>query len=72
MREVNARGGVLGRQVKIYRADDRGDKANAAATARRVVARGIHFVVGPYIVGRARGAADLPHKRSPAGLEYLT
>ena len=48
VREVNARGGVLGRQVKIYRADDRGDKANAAATARRVVARGIHFVVGPY------------------------
>jgi branched-chain amino acid transport system substrate-binding protein len=62
VREVNARGGVLGRQVTIYRADDRGDQAGAVALAQRIVARGIHFVVGPY--NSSVGLVTLPIYRT--------
>jgi ABC-type branched-subunit amino acid transport system substrate-binding protein len=47
--ELNARGGLWdGRKVVVAAIDDRGDAANAAAVARRVVARGIRFLIGPY------------------------
>ena len=47
--QLNARGGLWdGRKVTIYAADDRGDAATAKAVARRVIARGIRFVIGPY------------------------
>jgi ABC-type branched-subunit amino acid transport system substrate-binding protein len=46
--QANARGGVLGRRVEIYRADDRGEASAAAPVARRVIARGIRAVIGPY------------------------
>jgi len=48
VRQVNAHGGVLGRPVQIVKADDRGSAARAKAVARRVVAQGIGFVIGPY------------------------
>ena len=48
VRQVNPHGGVLGRRVTIHRADDKGDRANAKAVARRVIAAGIRFVIGPY------------------------
>jgi ABC-type branched-subunit amino acid transport system substrate-binding protein len=32
----------------MFAADDRGDSANAKAVARRVIAKGINFVIGPY------------------------
>src|SRR5436190_5204711 len=47
--QLNARGGLWdGRKVAIYPADDKGDSANARSVARRVIAHGIHFVIGPY------------------------
>lgn len=59
VRQLNAHGGLWdGRKVALYAADDRGDAAKATAVARRVVARGIHFLVGPY--NSSVGIANLP------------
>jgi branched-chain amino acid transport system substrate-binding protein len=47
--QLNARGGLWdGRKVAIYAADDKADAAKAKAVARRVIARRIRFVIGPY------------------------
>jgi branched-chain amino acid transport system substrate-binding protein len=48
VRQVNARGGLLGRRVVLVRGDDRGDASRAAATARKVIARRPVAVIGPY------------------------
>src|SRR5262249_36821056 len=49
VRQLNAHGGLWdGRKVTVFPADDRGDSAKAKAVARRVIARGIHFLIGPY------------------------
>jgi branched-chain amino acid transport system substrate-binding protein len=48
VRQVNARGGVLGRPVLIVRADDEGSAARARAVAGAVIGQGIGFVIGPY------------------------
>jgi len=48
VRQVNARGGVLDRTVRIVKADDRGSAARGRPVARAVIARGIGFVIGPY------------------------
>jgi branched-chain amino acid transport system substrate-binding protein len=37
-----------GRKVTVFAADDRGDAAKAKALARRVIAKRIHFLIGPY------------------------
>lgn len=58
VRQVNARGGVLGRPVRIHRADDRGDAARAIPVARAVIRRGIPFVIGPY--NSSVGILNLP------------
>lgn len=62
--QLNARGGLWdGRKVEIYRADDKGDEANARSVAHRVIAKGIHFVIGPY--NSSVGIANLPvYRRS--------
>jgi ABC-type branched-subunit amino acid transport system substrate-binding protein len=47
--QLNARGGLWnGRKVALVAADDKGDASHAKAVARRVIAKGIHFVIGPY------------------------
>jgi branched-chain amino acid transport system substrate-binding protein len=47
--QLNARGGLWdGRRVAIFAADDKGDAAKAKRLARRVIARGIRFLIGPY------------------------
>src|SRR5215212_536324 len=47
--QLNARGGLWdGRKVAVFAADDKADAAKAKAVARRVIARGIGFVIGPY------------------------
>jgi branched-chain amino acid transport system substrate-binding protein len=47
--QLNARGGLRdGRRVLVFPVDDKADAANAKAVARRVIAKGIHFVIGPY------------------------
>ena len=49
VRQLNLRGGLWnGRKVALFPADDRGDAANATTVARRVIAKGIHFLIGPY------------------------
>lgn len=58
VRQVNARGGVLGRPVRIHRADDRGEAARAKPVAREVIRRGIPFVIGPY--NSSVGVENLP------------
>lgn len=48
-RQLNAQGGLWdGRKVVIYAADDKADSGSAKAVARRVIAKGIHFLIGPY------------------------
>jgi branched-chain amino acid transport system substrate-binding protein len=47
--QLNAHGGLWdGRKVAVSPADDKGDAARAKAVGRQVIARGIHFVIGPY------------------------
>src|SRR4051795_13744515 len=48
VRKANAGNGVLGRRVKIVRADDKGDRANAKRVARRVIKKNVAAVIGPY------------------------
>jgi len=46
---LNAHGGLWnGRKVALFPADDKGEAARAKAVARGVIAKGIHFVIGPY------------------------
>jgi len=47
-REVNAEGGVLGRRVKVVRADDEGDPDLALSTFRHVARVNADAVIGPY------------------------
>jgi branched-chain amino acid transport system substrate-binding protein len=49
VRQLNAHGGLWnGRKVAIFPVDDKGDAANATAVARGVIAKKIHFLIGPY------------------------
>src|SRR4051794_15067465 len=47
VRQVNARGGVLGRRIVLVRGDDAGQASRAAATAREVIANRPVAVIGP-------------------------
>ena len=58
VREANAGKGVLGRRVKIVRADDKGDQANARRVARRVIKENVAAVIGPY--NSSVGIVNLP------------
>jgi branched-chain amino acid transport system substrate-binding protein len=49
VKQLNAYGGLWdGRKVVVFAADDKANAADAKAVARRVIAKGIHFVIGPY------------------------
>jgi branched-chain amino acid transport system substrate-binding protein len=49
VKQLNAQGGLWdGRKVAIVPVDDKGDAANARAVARKVIANGIRFLIGPY------------------------
>jgi branched-chain amino acid transport system substrate-binding protein len=57
--QLNAHGGLWnGQKVAVYAADDRGDAANAIRVARRVIGKGIRFLIGPY--NSSVGIANLP------------
>jgi branched-chain amino acid transport system substrate-binding protein len=58
VRQVNAAGGLRGRRVKLVRADDKGDRANARKVARRVVKKKAIAVIGPY--NSSVGIVNLP------------
>jgi len=46
--EINAAGGVLGRNLKLYEADDGCDPNMATQAASKIIAKGVDFVVGGY------------------------
>jgi branched-chain amino acid transport system substrate-binding protein len=49
VKQLNAQGGLWdGRKVAIVPVDDQGDAGNAKAVARKVIANGIRFLIGPY------------------------
>jgi branched-chain amino acid transport system substrate-binding protein len=58
VRKVNAGNGVLGRRVKIVRADDKGDRANAKRVARQVIKKNVAPVSCPY--NSSVGIVNLP------------
>ena len=64
VKQLNAGGGLWnGREVAIVAADDKGDAARAKAVARKVIARRIRFVIGPY--NSSVGIENLPlYRRS--------
>jgi ABC-type branched-subunit amino acid transport system substrate-binding protein len=55
---LNARGGILGRQVEIVPIDDQADPAIADKAAKAAIASGLDGVVGPYNSGA--GLETLP------------
>ncbi len=46
--EINAKGGVLGKQLEILSADDGGDARTAALAAQRLVTQSVAGVIGTY------------------------
>ncbi|CAB4938120.1 unannotated protein [freshwater metagenome] len=58
VRQVNAKGGVLGRKVVLIKGDDKGDSANAVSVADDVVAEGPDAIIGPY--NSSVGLLNLP------------
>ncbi len=59
VRQLNAYGGLWdGRKVVVFAGDDKASSADAKAVALRVVANGIHFVIGPY--NSSVGVVNLP------------
>jgi branched-chain amino acid transport system substrate-binding protein len=63
VRQLDRHGGLWdGRKVLVYAADDKGEAADAQAVARGVIAKGIHFLIGPY--NSSVGLANLGLYRS--------
>jgi branched-chain amino acid transport system substrate-binding protein len=61
--QLNAHGGLWnGRKVAIFAADDKAEASRGETVARRVIAKGIHFVIGPY--NSSVGLANLSLYRS--------
>jgi len=46
--DVNAKGGILGRQVEVITEDDGGDPRTAALAAQKLITRGVIAVIGTY------------------------
>jgi branched-chain amino acid transport system substrate-binding protein len=57
-RQANRRNGVLGRRIRIVRADDKGDSALAKKVARRAIRKNVAAVIGPY--NSSVGIVNLP------------
>jgi len=49
--EINAAGGILGKQLALYQADDGCDANMASQAAAKIITRGVDFVVGGYCSG---------------------
>src|SRR6185503_13842855 len=63
VRQLNAHGGLWnGRNVAIVAADDKAEAARGKTVARQVIAKRIHFVIGPY--NSSVGLANLSLYRS--------
>jgi branched-chain amino acid transport system substrate-binding protein len=57
--DLNAKGGVLGEQVRLVSVDDACDTEQAGAAARKLISDGVVFVVGHVCSGAAIAAAPL-------------
>lgn len=55
---VNSSGGLLGKQIKLVRIDDRAESSDAAAVAHRAISQHVAAVIGPY--NSAVGLVNLP------------
>jgi branched-chain amino acid transport system substrate-binding protein len=63
VKQLNAHGGLWnGRKVAIFKADDKAEASRGKAVARQVIAKRIHFVIGPY--NSSVGLANLSLYRS--------
>jgi len=49
--EINAAGGILGKQVKMYEQDDAGSPTTATAAASKITSYGVDFIAGGYASG---------------------
>ena len=49
--EINAEGGILGRQIELYQADDGCNPNMASQAAARIISHEVDFVVGGYCSG---------------------
>ncbi|MCL2708862.1 MAG: branched-chain amino acid ABC transporter substrate-binding protein [Defluviitaleaceae bacterium] len=49
--EINAAGGILGRQISLYQADDGCDANMSSQAASKIITHGVDFVVGGYCSG---------------------
>ena len=67
--ELNATGGVLGRQLEIVSGDDRCDPQTAGPAADRLVAAGVVGVVGGYCSGAAIPASAATDAK---GIPYIS
>ena len=57
--DINAAGGVLGKQVKLEEVDDKCDPKQAAGVAQDLVSRGVVFVDGHFCSGSSIPAASV-------------
>jgi len=51
VKEINAAGGILGRQIELYQADDGCDANMASQAADKIISKKCDFVVGGYCSG---------------------
>ncbi|WP_246672074.1 MULTISPECIES: branched-chain amino acid ABC transporter substrate-binding protein [unclassified Mesorhizobium] len=56
---INAKGGVLGEQVKVVVEDDVGDPKQGVSVANRIVGNGIKFVIGHFNSGVSIPASEV-------------
>ena len=60
VKEINAAGGIGGRQIDLVIADDAGDPTRAASEARRLIdSEKVHTVIGPAIAAPALAAGPV-------------
>ncbi|GIM47072.1 branched chain amino acid ABC transporter substrate-binding protein [Collibacillus ludicampi] len=59
--EINAKGGILGKKIKLVFADDASDPQTATAAANKLVSQGVAAVVGGYSSGAVLPASGVYH-----------
>src|SRR5882724_9397368 len=59
VRDINAAGGVLGRQLRLEIGDDACDPRQAVAVANQMVSRRVAFVAGHYCSGSSIPASEV-------------
>lgn len=63
LEEINAKGGVLGRPLKLAVEDDASDQNAALSAAERLLARGVALVLGSYSSGISKPLAQYMTRR---------